>query len=86
VIDYFPIVRRIVASSNAIGVVASSHAASPSFQRDFALLEHLVPFEPAHLCCAVRARWDAKPTVRAFISAVRSDAQAQPAHEYARRA
>jgi DNA-binding transcriptional LysR family regulator len=74
VIDYFPIVRRIVASSNAIGVVASSHATSPSFQRDFALLEHLVPFEPAHLCCAIRARWDAKPAVRAFIRAVRVDA------------
>jgi DNA-binding transcriptional LysR family regulator len=73
VIDYFPIVRRIVASSNAIGVVASSHASSQSFQRDFALLEHLVPFEPAPLCCAVRARWDAKPSVRAFISAVRAD-------------
>ena len=73
VIDYFPIVRRIVASSNAIGVVASSHATSPSFQRDFALLEHLVPFEPARLCCAIRARWDAKPAVRAFIRAVRAD-------------
>lgn len=74
VIDYFPIVRRIVASSNAIGVVSLAHAASSSFQRDFALLEHLVPFEPARMCCAVRARWEAKPAVRAFIAAVRADA------------
>ena len=78
VIDYFPIVRRIVASSNAIGVVSLSHAASRSFQRDFALLEHLVGFEPARMCCAVRARWEAKPAVRAFISAVQADGAAQP--------
>jgi len=77
VIDYFPIVRRIVASSNAIGVVSLSHAASSSFQRDFALLEHLVPFEPARMCCAFRARWEAKPAVRAFIGAVQADASAQ---------
>ena len=79
VIDYFPIVRRIVASSNAIGVVSLSHAASAAFQRDFALLEHLVPFEPAGMCCAVRARWDAKPAVRAFIRAVQADPAARGA-------
>ncbi len=77
VIDYFPIVRRIVATSDAIGVVALSHASSRSFQRDFALLDHRVPFEPARMCCAVRARWEAKPAVRAFISAVQFDAAAQ---------
>ena len=72
VIDYFPIVRRIVASSNAIGVVSLTHVASSSFQRDFAVLDHLVPFEPARMCCAVRARWETKPSVRAFIGAVQS--------------
>jgi DNA-binding transcriptional LysR family regulator len=77
VIDYFPIVRRIVASSNAIGVVSLAHAATASFQRDFAVLDHLVPFEPARMCCAVRARWEAKPAVRAFISAVQTDGAAQ---------
>jgi len=77
VIDYFPTVRRIVASSNAIGVVSLAHAASASFQRDFAVLDHLVPFEPARMCCAVRARWETKPAVRAFIGAVQSDAAAQ---------
>jgi DNA-binding transcriptional LysR family regulator len=79
VIDYFPIVRRIVATSDAIGVVALSHASSRSFQRDFVLLDHVVPFEPARMCCAVRARWEAKPAVRAFISAVQIDAAAQSA-------
>jgi DNA-binding transcriptional LysR family regulator len=77
VIDYFPIVRRIVASSNAVGVVSLSYAASSAFQRDFALLEHLVPFESAEMCCAVRARWEMKPAVRAFINEVQSDAEAR---------
>jgi DNA-binding transcriptional LysR family regulator len=81
VIDYFPIVRRIVATSNAIGVVSLSHAASSSFQRDFAILDHLVPFEPARMCCAVRARWEAKLAVRAFISAVQADAAALDLHK-----
>jgi DNA-binding transcriptional LysR family regulator len=74
IIDYFPIVRRIVAGSNAIGVVAFPHAASRAFQRSFALLEHLSPFESARLCCAVRARWSPQPAVRAFIAAMRDQA------------
>jgi len=78
IIDYFPIVRRIVASSNAIGVVSLSHAGSLSFQRDFAVLEHIVAFEPARMCCALRARWEAKPAVRAFIGAVQSDTGVHP--------
>jgi len=77
VIDYFPIVRRIVASSNAIGVVALTSAASTWFQREFAVLEDFGLFEPFRMCCALRARWEAKPAVRAFISAVQADATAQ---------
>jgi DNA-binding transcriptional LysR family regulator len=76
IIDYFPTVRRIVASSNTIGVVSLRHAASATFKRDFAVLDHLAPFEPAKMCCAVRARWEAKPAVRAFIAAVQADAAA----------
>ena len=77
VIDYFPTVRRIVATSNTLGVVSLRHAASATFKREFAVLEHLVAFEPAKMCCAVRARWEIKPVVRAFIAAVQADA---PAH------
>lgn len=76
VIDYFPIVRRIVASSDAIGVVSLAHAASPSFKEQFATLDHLDVFPPAPLCCAVRARWGPRPAVRAFITAVRADLSA----------
>jgi len=76
VIDYFPIVRRIVASSNTIGVVSLSHAASASFRRQFVALDYLDVFPPMPLCCAVRARWEPRPSVRAFIGAMRADASA----------
>ena len=77
VIDYFPIVRRIVASSNAVGVVALTSVASSWFQRDFAVLDHQVLFEPFRMCCALRARWEMKPAVRAFINAVQTGPSAQ---------
>jgi DNA-binding transcriptional LysR family regulator len=73
VIDYFPIVRRIVSNSDAIGVVAQSHAVAASFQRQFKVLEHNDVFEAAPMCCAIRARWDPTPAVRSFIAAVRQD-------------
>lgn len=76
IIDYFPIVRRIVASSDAIGVVSLSHAASRAFRREFEVLEHLVPLEGAHMCCAYRSRWEAKPAVRAFVRAMQADGDA----------
>jgi DNA-binding transcriptional LysR family regulator len=79
VIDYFPIVRRIVASSNAIGVVSLSYAGSRAFRRDFEVLDHLVPFGASRMCCALRARWEAEPPVRAFVSAMQDDVAAQMA-------
>jgi hypothetical protein len=39
IIDYFPLARRIVARSNAIGVVAAPYATLPSFQARFAILD-----------------------------------------------
>src|ERR1700753_2406385 len=45
VIDYFPIVKRIVANSNAVGVVERAYASTPRFQRQFATLDHLNIFE-----------------------------------------
>jgi DNA-binding transcriptional LysR family regulator len=75
VIDYFPVVRRIVATSNAIGVVAWTSATSSSFQRNFEVLDHTMLFQPFKMCCALRARWETKPAVRAFISAVQADSR-----------
>jgi DNA-binding transcriptional LysR family regulator len=73
VIDYFPIVRRIVASSDAIAVATLSYVKSPGFSREFVALDHLDSFPLAPLCCAVRARWEPKPSVRAFISMMKEE-------------
>lgn len=69
-IDYFPIVLRIVANSNALSMAAEQYANRPYFSKRFSV----VPIRArstsiAHLCCAVKARWEIKPAVRAFIKA-----------------
>ena len=69
-IDYFPTVRRIVATSDAIGVVTASYAQTNAFRARFATLE-LDLLTPTPMCCAVRARWAPKPAVKAFIAAIR---------------
>lgn len=70
VIDYFPIVSRIVATSDAVAGVSTAHAVNPAFLRQFQTLP-LELFAPAPLCCAVRARWEPSPAARAFIKAMR---------------
>ena len=68
IVDYFPIVRRIVLSSNAIGVVSATHAKSSRFSRQFETIDAFDPFPLTPLCCATRSRWEPKPAARAFIS------------------
>jgi DNA-binding transcriptional LysR family regulator len=68
--DYFPIVRSLVAASDAIGVVALPYADSEQFGTKFGWLTGIDPWPTAPLCCAVRARWEPKPAVRAFISTI----------------
>ena len=70
-IDYFPLVRRIVAASDAIGVTATSFARTAAFDVRFVALPDIDIWTQAPLCCAVRARWEPKPAVRAFIAAMR---------------
>ena len=69
-VDYFPLVKRIVATSDAISVVATAYTQRAAFRRAFAALETDQP-PLARLCVAVRARWAPKPAVRAFIAACR---------------
>jgi DNA-binding transcriptional LysR family regulator len=71
VVDYFPIVKRIVANSNAVGVVAVQYTQTTAFQKRFAVVDvdNRLPLAP--LCCAIRANWEPKPSVRAFITACR---------------
>jgi DNA-binding transcriptional LysR family regulator len=70
-VDFFPLVKRIVATSDAISVVATAYIRTAAFKRSFAVLETAGEPPEARLCAAVRARWEPKPAVRAFISACR---------------
>ena len=70
-IDYFPIARELVATSNAVGVVAMPFARSRSFQSEFEVIESIHPFNLEPVCCAMRVRWEAKPAARAFIGIMR---------------
>ena len=74
-VDFFPIVRRIVSRSDAIGVVSIQHAATPNFAARFTILDALDILPPSPMCCAIRSRWEPKPAVRAFIRAVRETAR-----------
>lgn len=76
--DYFPIVKRLVLTSDAIGVAATSYTDTDDFKRNFVSLERLTPFTPSPLCCAVRARWEPKPAVRAFISTIKASLPPSP--------
>ena len=70
VIDFFPIVRKIVATTDAIGVTRSAFADhSEHFKAHFVVLDSLNPFDAASpMCCAIRARWAARPAMRAFMA------------------
>ena len=70
-VDYFPLVQRIVSSSEAIGVVSLSYAQSPNFVSKFTAIDLADPIPPSPLCCAMRSRWEAPPPVRAFVQACR---------------
>jgi len=70
-VDYFPLVKRIVATSDAISVVATAYTQRAAFKRAFAVLQTSDHPVVVRLCVAVRARWAPKPAVRAFIAACR---------------
>lgn len=77
-VDYFPLVRQIVARSDAIGVVAAPYAHTQAFLTRFVALDQIETLPPSPMCCALRKRWEPKPAVRAFIKAVRETQDAQP--------
>jgi DNA-binding transcriptional LysR family regulator len=70
-VDFVPLMARIVAKTGAIGMVNRAYGQSASFQRNFATLEHPDFFPPAELCCAIRKHRDMTPGVRALMSALR---------------
>lgn len=74
IVDFFPLVRHIVAESDAIGVVAAPYVRSAGFKAKFVALDQIDALPPSPMCCAVRKRWEPEPAVRAFIKAVRETA------------
>lgn len=85
VIDYFPIVMRIVANSEALSMISSEFVDTAAFARRFAVVRVADPPPPSVLCCAVRGRWQPKPAVRAFIQACREGLAPGPDHAAAAR-
>ena len=71
-VDYFPLACRIVAQSDAIGVVAASYSSTRRFQEKFEVLASFDQQDEALLCCATRTRWKPKPAVQAFIELMQS--------------
>ena len=72
VIDYFPAVKRLVATSDAIGVIATTYSNRGSFREHFAVLDQVHLFPSGPLACAVRTKWEPKPATRAFIATVKA--------------
>ena len=72
-IDNFPIVKRIVATSDAIGVTTLEYSASSAFAATYARVPGESLFAPAPLCCAARSRWEPSRAVKAFLQAMREE-------------
>lgn len=71
IVDYFPIVARLVATTDAISLVSIRYTQTRIFQSRFACVPYEEGLKPSGLCCATRLRWSPRPAVRAFIQACR---------------
>lgn len=72
IVDCFPIVARLVAQTDALGITTLSFSKTRTFKKSFAPVPFLEPELLAPpLCCATRLRWKPRPAVRAFIKACR---------------
>jgi len=70
IVEYFPLIADIVASSDAIGVISAEYSTSKTFMRRFALLPTAF-FAPLPIGFAVRKKWMPTTAVRAFQSCLR---------------
>ena len=72
VVDSFPIVKRIVTKTDAVGLVAADLARDFRFAAHFATvpLPDVMPL--AALCCVYRDLYEPKPSVRALITSLRN--------------
>lgn len=72
VIDFFPLVKEIVANSDAIAVVSREHIELTGLGPRFAVLDGPTLFPPTPMCCAIRTRWEPRPAARAFLATMRA--------------
>jgi DNA-binding transcriptional LysR family regulator len=71
IVDYFPIVERLVRTTDAISIVSTHYTQTSIFKRRFASVPFLDSLPPSPLCCATRLRVSPRPAVRAFIKSCR---------------
>ncbi len=71
VIDYFAIVKRIVAKSDAIGATTADYARTAAFKSAFERVPGEQLFPPIPMCCAIRSRWEPTLAVKAFLRVAR---------------
>ena len=71
VIDYFAIVKRIVAKSDAIGATTADYARTAAFKSAFERVPGEQLFPPIAMCCAIRSRWEPTLAVKAFLRVAR---------------
>lgn len=67
IIDFFPIVSRLVREGDYISVTSVRRLGEPSFTRHFVPLSFAGPLQPSPISCAVRARTGLRPAVQSFI-------------------
>ncbi len=66
-IDHFSIVKRIIATTDAIGIATEDYAHSREFAAAFVVAPGPNPFPALPLCCAMRSRWEPSAAVKAFL-------------------
>ncbi|HEY9090224.1 LysR family transcriptional regulator [Parasphingorhabdus sp.] len=71
VVDYFPIVAKLVRKTEAISIASIHYTQTSIFTRYFECVPDIGILPASPLCCATRLRWDPRPAVRAFIKACR---------------
>ncbi len=71
IVDYFPIVVRLVRTTDAISIASLHYTHTSVFKSRFVSIPFLRLHPPAPLCLATRLRWSPRPAVRAFIKACR---------------
>lgn len=70
-IDYFPIVMRIVATTDALAFTSLRYSETQTFKRRFERLSFLNATDLPPLCIASRSRPSPRPAARAFVKACR---------------